>query len=293
VAKLLQQQGYQTGMIGKWHLGMTWLASEGNVANHDIQRHDSFFKKGEAAERCKAAEARIDFSRPIADGPINHGFDYYFGVDVPNFPPYLWIENDRLQGDPSVPKPSEMFGHPGPMIPGWKLEDILPSLAEKSAEWIEAQAKEDTPFFLYLPLTSPHTPIAPSERFKGKSKISDYGDFLMETDWVVGEIMGALDRANVADSTLLIFTTDNGTAPAANFRELESHGVNLKYHFTGHKRQIHEGGHRVPFIVRWPGKVAAGTSCDETICLNDLMATVAAITGAEVGCSRSALATAA
>jgi len=282
VAELLQQQGYRTGMVGKWHLGMTWLDADGKVANHDVERHDSFFKKGAAAERCKAAAARIDFSKPIADGPINHGFDDYFGVDVPNFPPYIWIENDRLKGNPSVPKPDEMFGHPGPMLPGWKLEDILPTLTAKSVQWIEQRAKEDGPFFLYLPLTSPHTPIAPSEKFKGTSGISDYADFLIETDWAVGEIMAALDRAGVADDTLLIFTTDNGTSPEANFKELESHGIDLHYHFKGHKAQIHEGGHRVPFIVRWPGKVAPGSSCEETVCLNDFMATVAAITGAEL-----------
>ena len=282
VAELLQNQGYQTAMVGKWHLGITWLDATEQVANHEVQRHDSFFKKGEAAERCAAAEARIDFSKPIADGPIQHGFDDYFGVDVPNFPPYLWIENDRLQGNPSVPKPDEMFGHPGPMIPGWKLEEILPTLAAKSVKWILAAAEKDKPFFLYLPLTSPHTPIAPSASFKGKSGITDYADFIIETDWVVGEVMRALNEAGVADETLLIFTADNGTSPKANFKELEAHGVNLRHHFRAHKGSIYEGGHRVPFVVRWPSKIAAGTTCDETVCLNDFMATVAALTGAEL-----------
>ena len=283
VAELLQQQGYRTGMVGKWHLGMTWPDKEGKIANSEVQRHDSFFKKeASAKENVRAARERIDFTKPIADGPINHGFDYYFGVDVPNFPPYLWIENDRLQGNPTVPKPDKMFGHPGPMLPGWKLEDILPTLASKAASWIVESSKGDQPFFLYLPLTSPHTPIAPSTGFKGKSEISDYADFVMETDWVVGEVMAALQKAGVADDTLLIFTTDNGTSGKANFKELESHGVDLRYHFKGHKAQIHEGGHRVPFIVRWPGKVGAGSTCNETVCLNDFMATAAAITEAKL-----------
>jgi arylsulfatase A-like enzyme len=282
VAELLKQQGYRTGMVGKWHLGMTWLNRDGQVANHDIQLKDSFFKKGAAGERCRAVEKRIDFSKPIANGPVNHGFDYYFGVDVPNFPPYMWIENDRLLGNPSVPKPDRMFGHPGPMLPGWKLEEILPMLATKAAAWIDEQSKQDKPFFLYLPLTSPHTPIAPSARFKGKSGISDYVDFVMETDWVVGQVMDVLDKAGVAENTLLIFTTDNGTSGKANFRQLESHGIDLHHHYKGHKAQIHEDGHRIPFIVRWPGRVKAGSSCRETICLNDFMATVAAVTAAEL-----------
>jgi arylsulfatase A len=282
VAELLRKEGYATGMVGKWHLGMTWLDRNGKVANADIQRHDSFFKKGDQAKRCLAVEARIDLTQPIADGPVNHGFDYYFGVDVPNFPPYVWIQNNRLQGNPIVPKPEEMFGHPGPMLPGWKLENILPTLAAKSAAWITEQAKEEKPFFLYLPLTSPHTPIAPSAKFKGRSGLSDYVDFVMETDWAVGEVMAALEKAGVADNTILIFTTDNGTSGKANFKELESHGINLRHHYKGSKTQIHEGGHRIPFIVRWPARVAAGSDCRETVCLNDFMATAAAITGAQL-----------
>ena len=282
VAELLQQQGYRTGIVGKWHLGMTWLDRDGKVANHDIQRHDSFFKKGAPAKRCQATEKRIDFTKQIADGPVNHGFDYYFGVDAPNFPPYVWIENDRLLGNPTVSKPDKMFGHPGPMLPGWKLEEILPTLTAKSVAWITERSKKEKPFFLYMPLTSPHTPIVPSARFKGKSGISDYADFVMETDWVVGQVMDALDKAGVTENTLLIFTSDNGTSGAAKFKHLESHGIDLHNHFKGHKGQIHEGGHRVPFIVRWPTKVKAGSTCRETICLNDLMATTAALTSAKL-----------
>ncbi|MGB0579906.1 MAG: sulfatase family protein, partial [Limisphaerales bacterium] len=283
VAELLQQQGYATGMVGKWHLGMTWLDRNGKVANRDVRRHDSFFKKEPGvAARIRAAEKRIDFTKPIANGPINHGFDYYFGVAVPNFPPYVWIQNDRLLGNPSVPKPSEMFGHPGPMLPGWKLEEILPTLGNKAAEWISEKAKQDEPFFLYLPLTSPHTPISPSKEFAGKSGLTKYVDFVMETDWIVGQVTKAIDDAGVGRHTILIFTTDNGTSGVANFKELESHGINLRHAWKGWKAQIHEGGHRVPFIVRWPARVVPGSSCDETICLNDFMATAAAITGSDL-----------
>ena len=133
-----------------------------------------------------------------------------------------------------------------------------------------------------MPLTSPHTPIATSEKFRGKSGISNYADFVIETDAVVGNIMTALKQSEAAKNTLVIFSTDNGTASAANFKELEKHGVDLHNHFKGHKAQIHEGGHRVPFIVHWPGKTPAGSRCDEVVGLNDFMATVADLLDAKI-----------
>jgi arylsulfatase A-like enzyme len=275
VAEMLQAQGYYTGMIGKWHLGMDWYDKDGKIANGDLLITDSFFKNEAAAKRTKAVEERIDLSRPVTGGPLDHGFHSYFGVEVPNFPPYAWIRDNQVQASTFVPKPESMFGHPGPMAPGWELDVILPGLAAEAADWIAEQSKTDQPFFLYLPLTSPHTPIEPSAKFLGTSGISKYADFVIETDWVVGHVMEALERAEVADNTLLIFTTDNGTASKANFKQLESQGVDLHYHYKGHKAQIHEGGHRVPFVARWPGQVKAGSECDQTICLNDFMATMA------------------
>jgi len=277
VAEMLRENGYRTGMVGKWHLGLDWRGVDGEIVNGTLQLGDASFRPGAPAKRVQTVAELIDFSQPITGGPTDHGFDYYWGVDVPNFPPYIWIKNDRIQGDPSVAKPDKMFGAPGPMLPGWKLEEILPTLAHKSSEWIAEQSNGDQPFFLYLPLTSPHTPIAPSEKFSGKSGISIYADFVSETDWVVGQVLNALEKSGVAENTLVIFSTDNGTSPKANFAELEKHGVNLRYHFKGHKAQIHEGGHRVPFVVRWPGKVKAGSVCRDTICLNDFMATAADI----------------
>jgi len=276
VAELLKGQGYTTGIFGKWHLGLDWYDANGKPANGELKITDAIWReKGGSAERVRACEKRIDWSKPITGGPLDHGFDYYFGVDVPNFPPYTWIENDRVTALPTVPKPKEMFGTDGPMVPGWKLEEILPTIARRSAAWIVEQGKKCRPFFLYLSMTSPHTPIAPSKSFQGRSAVSKYADFLMETDWVVGHVMEALDKAGVADNTILIFTGDNGTATKANFRKLKAVGVDLQYHFSGHKGQIAEGGHRVPFVVRWPGRVKPGSTCNEVICLNDFMATVA------------------
>jgi arylsulfatase A len=282
VAEMLREKGYRTAMVGKWHLGLDWRGKDGHIVNGDLKLSDNTFRKGEGPQKIKVVDENIDFSQPITGGPTDHGFDYFWGVDVPNFAPYVWIENDRIQGNPSAAKPDKMFGAPGAMLPGWKLEDILPTLGNKASAWITEQAKQvaedKRPFFLYLPLTSPHTPIAPSENFRGKSGISHYADFVMETDAVVGQVLAALEKSGAAENTLVIFTTDNGTSAKANFKKLEKHGVDLRNHFKGHKAQIHEGGHRVPFVVRWPGKTKPGTTCDQTICLGDFMATAAEIT---------------
>ena len=276
---LLGTYGYQTACVGKWHLGMVWPGLDGQAANRHVRIADKTWGKDEAGKkRIVECEQSIDWSGRIT-GPCAYGFDYYFGVDVPNFPPYTWIENDRVMATPTVPKPEAMFGAPGLMQEGWKLDRILPGLAERAAQWVTQAASDDKPYFLYLPLTSPHTPIAPSERFLGKSGISEYADFVMETDWVVGHLLDAVEASGEAENTLFVFSTDNGTSGKANFKQLESHGVDLRHHFRGHKAQIYEGGHRVPLMVRWPRHVAAGRRTEQTVCLNDFFATFAEICG--------------
>ena len=258
VAGLLREQGYATACIGKWHLGWGWP------------------KPGDGGKR--------DFTRPIPDGPTARGFDLYFGTDVPNYPPYCFIENDRTVGIPSADAPvgRDSFNIAGPMLPGWKLVEVLPGLEKRAVEYIEKAAKGDKPFFLYLPLTSPHYPVVPAAEFKGKSKVGEYGDFVVQTDHVVGEVLDALKTSGVAEKTLVILTSDNGpeitgeVKPGA-YDRLKEFGHASMGTLRGTKRDAWEGGHRVPFIARWPGKIPAGTTCDETICHVDLMATLAAL----------------
>lgn len=256
LSKMLRTQGYATACIGKWHLGWNWPKRGGGVTT-------------------KPAE--IDFHAPIAGGPTARGFDYYLGDDVPNWPPFMWIENDRALAQPIASmKAGAMVGvSAGPAVPGWQFDAVLPRLTARCVEYVRAQAHMDKPFFLFFPMTSPHTPIAPSADFRGKSGISPYADFLMETDWAVGQVLHALEESGQSDRTLVIFTGDNGTSPKCDFKILEQHDVHLREHWRGWKADAYEGGHRVPFVVRWPGVVTPGSCCDEVISLVDIMASVA------------------
>lgn len=258
VGEMLQQCGYNTACIGKWHLGWNWSGSD-----------------GKATEKLQ----EIDFSKPVKGGPIERGFDYYLGDDVPNWPPYAWIENDRLEAMPTdVMQADHSNGvSSGPATPGWQLDEVLPRITQRCVDYIGEKAKEDKPFFLYFAMTSPHTPINPSKRFKGRSGISKYADLLMETDWSAGQVIEALDKNGVSDDTLVIFATDNGTSPKCNFEELEENGVHLRENWRGMKADIWEGGHRVPFIAKWPGVIKPDSKSDEVITLVDFMATAAEV----------------
>lgn len=289
VGSFLQERGYSTACIGKWHLGWDWPASD----NSKISDYVSFgnIKMNKRKEFGK----KVDFSQKIKNGPLTKGFDYYFGVDVPNFPPYCFIENEKTAGIPSLEKPDKMFGAPGPMLEGWKLEEIMPALTRKAVEYIKAKPREklfnkkkNEPFFLYFPLTAPHTPIAPSKEFQGKSKAGAYGDYVMEVDRTVGHIMKVLEETGQARNTLIVFTSDNGsprrdgTNMSGPVNSVLKYGHNPSYIFRGIKSDSWEGGHHIPFIARWPGKIESGTRSDEVICLTDFFATCAAILGDEL-----------
>ncbi len=283
LAGLLKTHGYRSAAIGKWHLGWDWSITP--------EQRELFApaRKGprpEATDAHRAAWKEV-YSRPIGGGPTTRGFDEYFGTDVPNWPPYAFIQNDRTVGIPSEFPPAALFRGKlasilGPGLPGWKLEDILPTLAHTACGFIEDAAKGAKPFFLYLPLTAPHTPIAVNDEWRGKSGLNDYADFVMETDAMVGRVLAALERSGAAEKTLIIFTSDNGCSPLADVKALEAAGHFPSGPLRGYKTSAWEGGHRVPFIVRWPGQVKGGARCDHLVHQADLMATFAEVLGAKL-----------
>lgn len=279
VPALLKQHGYHTACIGKWHLGMDWVKKEGKkVSELSIETPEQVWN--------------VDFMQPYANGPNAVGFDYYFGIAASlDMVPYTFLENDHATVVPTVDKTFEMFlGRKGPTRLGPAAEefeafDVLPKLTEKAIEYISSHAddaKQGKPFFLYLPFASPHTPIAPTKEWQGKSSLNYYADFVLQNDHCLGQVLKALDNHGLTDNTLLIVTSDNGCSPLVDFLELAKLGHRPSYHFRGAKADIYEGGHRVPFIVRWPGHAKAGTKCEQTICHVDLFATCAKLIGAKL-----------
>ncbi len=276
--ELLQTKGYKTACIGKWHLGWDWNA---------IKRPGAAPTRGQGKGPGSFAPDAFDWSKPIPGGPLSHGFDYYFGDDVPNFPPYAWFENDRVITEPTVPLATpkrtaegSWEARPGPSVKDWDFWAVMPKLTEKAVEWI-GQQKQDEPFFLYFPFTSPHAPIVPTPDFVGKAKAGGFGDFVTQTDDTVGRVLQALKDGGFAENTLVIFSADNGPKHYAYDR------IRNFQHFSmgslrGVKRDIWEGGHRVPFVVRWPGVVPAGQVNDGLLSQIDVFATIATVVGADI-----------
>ncbi|GAB3651553.1 arylsulfatase [Echinicola sediminis] len=283
---MLKSVGYTTAAIGKWHLGMTWPTKDGTVVPDSI-------RSGEWAmggEKRLGFGHKVDYEQPIQHGPITRGFDYYFGDDVPNYPPYAFIENDKVVKEPTIMKPSAVYGNPGIFQEGWDLTAVMPAIQQRSVAYIrnteeKFKRRQDKPFFLYLALTAPHTPIAPSEEFIGKSNAGRYGDYVMQVDHLVGEVVKTLEEEGMLDNTLIVFSSDNGS-PArdgsnmagATRSVVEKYGHQPSGRFRGIKASIYEGGHRVPLIVHWP-KVVKPAVSEQTVCLTDFMATFAGIVG--------------
>lgn len=277
VAAFLKAQGYHTACIGKWHLGMDWVKPEGKtVSELDIEKPTEVWN--------------VDFAKPIANGPNAVGFEYYFGISASlDMVPYAFIENDRVTAIPSkdadFPMTAGIEGRrtrKGPAADGFDAAQVLPTLQKQAVKYIgdhAADARAGRPFFLYLPLASPHTPILPSDGWLGKSGISPYADFVMQTDSAVGAVLEALDQGGIARDTFVVMTSDNGCSPMANFEELMAKGHNPSHVFRGTKADIYDGGHRIPLIVRWPPRVKAGATSDQLVCLTDFMGTCADILG--------------
>ena len=275
VASLLKENGYRTAMFGKWHLQMKFPGSKG----------------------------KRDWTQPITDGPNEHGFDHYFGIPASmNFgvltflentrvteAPSLWTRKKQVQGQKSFrflpPYESEPKSKGDlEVAPGFRDDICLKVCTEKTVDYIEshaASAKAGKPFFIYLPLISPHLPHCASPEFVGKSKVGAYGDFMLETDYRVGQVLDALDKHGLTQNTLVFLSSDNGAENGYDKR-LEEYQHASNGAFKGGKRDIYEGGHRVPFVMRWPAVIKAGRTCDEPVGQNDLLATCAEIIGAKL-----------
>lgn len=266
VAKLLQQNHYHTAVVGKWHLGLGW----------------QMLPKGEKRQAktgpTKGDGWQIDYGKKVDGGPLAIGFDESFIIPASlDMYPYVYLKNDKPTEWATVTK---AFHRPGPSGEKFEAIDCLRDFAREATQYIDARAKaKGKPFFLYLPLTSPHTPIVPAKRWQGKSGLGSYGDFLMETDWIVGEVLKALDRNKLVENTMVIFTADNGCSPQAKIPRLIKQGHKPNADWRGHKADIFEGGHRTPFLVRWPAKVKPSTVSNQTICTTDLFATLDDIIG--------------
>ena len=271
IAQILREKGYGTACIGKWHLGMNWQTKNDYQIQNDSDKwvDNSILAKN---------EANIDFSKPVSGGPVELGFDYFFGSlgCTTSDPPYCFIENNHIPVIPSEQSPSKYFGLPG-FVPGawskdFSLENVDVEFTNKAISYIESriETKPKDPFFVYLALSSPHNPFLPPDFTLRKSAEGPRGDLVMVVDWSVGKIMEFLKKQGIEDNTLLIVTSDNGAVKGANGHLSEGK-------FRGYKSNIWEGGHRVPFIARWPGKIAQGTSSEEVISLTDMFASFSSL----------------
>ncbi|WP_455995356.1 sulfatase family protein [Phocaeicola barnesiae] len=257
MASMLRKNGYTTAGIGKWHLGWDW-------------------------DNIDAGKDKVDFSKPVQNGPTTRGFDYFYGFcGSLDMAPYVYIENDMPSSLPdreTVNEGKYSWWRKGPTGADFVHEEVLPNLVDRACNYIKEKAKADQPYFLYLPLPAPHTPILPTEEFRGESGIGEYGDFVLMVDAMVGKVLQAVKESGEDGNTIVVFTTDNGCSPAAGIKEMEAQGHRPNSIYRGHKADLFDGGHRIPCILRWP----EGTKPHEvrqTVCLTDFYATFAAING--------------
>lgn len=252
IGTLARSAGYRTGCFGKWHLGL-------------------------------GRDEKTDYGKELSPAPADFGFDEFFGIPASlDMPPYLWVENRRATerptstiGDSGAP-PRGAFWRGGPIAPSFKLENVLPELTRRASQFLAH--KDDRPFLAYIPLPAPHTPWLPYGPAKGKSRAGEYGDFVTNVDQSLGMLMTALSKSGKTSNTVVIFTSDNG-APWSEPDIAASGGHHANAHLRGQKADAHEGGHRIPFLLRWPGHVKAGTTSSRLTCLIDIYATVRHLTG--------------
>lgn len=281
LASLLKAEGYRTGVVGKWHLGLDWVVKEAYRDSITPDAHGIVFD---------TPAERLDFSRPVAIGANDYGFDYSYILPASlDIPPYCYVENDTILGGLSgytegsdLDKGfAEAFWRPGPMTEGFSFEGVLPRFTQKAKEFITESAQSDSPFFLYFPLNAPHTPWVATAEFDDSSEVGKYGDFVQQVDHEVGQILQTLEEQGLADNTLVIFTSDNG--PFWKPEYIEKYRHRAAGSLRGMKADAWEGGHRVPFIVKWPGHIEGDSQNDTPITQTCLLATLAGITERELG----------
>ena len=291
--RMLRENGYATGCVGKWHIGMTFFTNDGTPAHEvDIQakRPADWREGGPELERVRL----VDFTKPIPDGPIHRGFDHFFGTACCPTTDWLYayIEQDRVPVPPAkqlnrepLPKhPYSRDNRRGMIAAGFDLEAVDLEFLDQSKSWLEqhVQTHPEKPFFLFHSMQAVHLPSFPGDRFKGTSAAGPHGDFILEMDHIVGELMATLERLGVAENTVVVFSSDNGPEVTSVLHMRTDHHHDGARPWRGMKRDNWEGGHRVPLIARWPGQIAPGTTSDQLTSLTDLMATCAAIVGTDL-----------
>lgn len=279
VASFLKKNGYTTAVVGKWHLGLDWVQKKDTLIRQDINLTAA------KTSNIKSLDPNtIDFSVPPADGPLNHGFDYSFILPASlDMPPYCYLENDKLLGLPDeLTQGNDLnngsagaFWRAGLIAKGFDFEQVTPTFTQKAISFLKKQSPSGQPFFLYLPYSSPHTPWMPSQEYRGSSKAGQYGDFVNMVDSEVGKVLKTLTELGLDDNTIIFFTSDNGPFWRPEFAEKYEHKA--AYIFRGMKADAFEGGHRIPFIVRWPGNIRPGSQSSEPVTLTNLLATCASI----------------
>jgi arylsulfatase A len=282
IASQLKSKGYRTGMVGKWHLGFDGVAA--------TQRNETTRGK-----KRRGRANNLDFTKPLRGGPVDHGFDEYFGIPASlDIPPYFYIRNDLAVQPPSNRIEASnsnsagwspiqgAFWRAGGVAPDFKHVEVTPRLTSEAIAFLKRTQAEtsDRPFFLYLAFPSPHTPWMPTKEFDGTSKAGMYGDFMHQVDTSVGRVLKALDELSVADNTLVIFTSDNGPVWYPHDAERFDHASVGP--LRGMKGDAWDGGHRMPFVARWPGQIPRATISDEVICHTDMLATFTAIVGEQL-----------
>jgi arylsulfatase A len=273
IASLLRDAGYHTAGIGKWHLGLRWAAIPGTVPDRTTNNE-------------KAPVDWIDYRGRITDGPTHHGFAEFFGLPASlDMRDYVYIDGDRVPETPITtlagePSTIPAFYRPGRAGATFRPERVLGDLTSRAVRYVREHAAGRQPFFLYLALASPHTPVLPTAAFAGRTGLGPYADFVSETDASIGEVLQALEQTGAANNTLVLFASDNGPAPIAGMIEsLRAKGHDSAGGWRGAKQDLYEGGHRVPVIVKWPGVVAPGATSRALVSLVDVLATIADVVG--------------